>query len=697
MQKRLSLIVLMLCVFLTAISPALANSEAHSGWSREGLMQQAEQLQGFIDTESRPLLKRFLEHVRDDAAAVLASSDISAETGLKTNNALHYALRLANDAAASTDSLRANTPFAVYTVPALSPEKRLPNTIPEDGTFGNEIKVVSAQNEYEAASFVLAPLADAGSVTFTVNDLQSNDGVIPASAVDMYVVKTWYQGGTAWQSYFFDDKKDVLTPELLLHDENLIQVDHALKKNYVRVDYPTGSQYVDVFTKPAKKFDHLSEPVADSPALLPIALTQGESKQMWITTKVPAGTPEGIYTGTIDISADGVPAGQITLKIRVLPFELPAPKTYYDTNKDFYVMLFHESRVREYMGETRGNAALVDKKLSNEYRNMAEHNAVNIPGPLYNSADSQLYFHQLDLMRQAGLDLDPLFGVKQTYPEYTIYTHYANYLNAKTAYDANPTDANKATMDRYYTLWRQGVDNYLPTLDAAYQAVSSYVGHTNLYFDGWDEASWGMLQFQQEIWRYVQDHLGAKVFATGKESHLDLETKENFLNWAGEMTRERADAWHATGEDRMITSYAYPHSGPENPDLMRQRHGMWLYKANYDATYNYIYYENFLNTWNDDIDATFRALNFVYPTQTDVIDTLAWEGFREGIDDIRYATKLKQLAEEAIASGNAERAAAANDALNWLEVTDERSTSADMIRLELIHHIMKLLDLTDAE
>jgi len=214
-----------------------------------------------------------------------------------------------------------------------------------------------------------------------------------------------------------------------------------------------------------------------------------------------------------------------------------------------------------------------------------------------------------------------------------------------------------------------------------------------MYFDGWDEAGWSLLQWQQEMWQFVKEEVGAKLFATGHASHMDLEIKEDFLNWVGEPTRERADAWHAFGEDKMITNYAYPHTGPENPDLMRQRHGMWMYKANYDAVYNYIYYENFLNVWNDEIDATFRQFNLVYPTLTDVIDTIAWEGFREGIDDIRYATKLKQLAEEALASGQADRIAAANKALTWLEATDERKVNADYLRLEMINHILTLLEL----
>jgi hypothetical protein len=685
MFKRLKLGALVFCLMLAAISPALADT----GSPAATLADKLDRLQTWIDTTDRPQLSRFLESVVNNADAADPAS----------LRAVDYALKLAEDAHAGDAAfLWTDTPFIVYVVPALSPEMRLPDTLPSDGAVSDLMTVVSAQDEYEAASFVFAPLKDVDAVTFTVSDLQGAAGTIPAEAVDLRVVKTWYQGGTAWQSYFIDDSLSVLTPELLLHDENLILVDHEQKINYVRVDYPEGSQYVDVTSNTSRKFDRFKEPVEDSPVLLPVSLKQGESKQMWITTKVPAGTPEGIYTGTIAITADGAPAGQLTLKIRVLPFELPAPKTYYDPDKDFYVMLYHGSRVWEYMTASGGDAELVDTILLNEYRNMLEHNAVNIPGPyFYDLSRTAYYLHQLDLMREAGLDLDPLFGAAPAFAPYTYYTAYNNYLNAKAAYEANPTDANRQLMEQYYNTWRTGVENHKQQLAQTYDIITQAVGHSNLYFDGWDEAGWSLLLWQQEMWDYVLNELGVKLFATGNASHLDLPIKEHFLNWAGEMSRERADAWHAFGEDKLITSYAYPHIGPENPDLMRQRHGMWLYKANYDATYNYIWYEGPPNVWGENVADSFRAFAFVYPTRTDVIDTIAWEGFREGIDDIRYATKLVHLAREAIASGDPERTEAAEQALAWLEETDERSANADYLRLEMIHHILTLIDLDRTE
>lgn len=665
--------------------------------SAEALAAQVAQLGASIGSTTRPRLKQFLENVRDQANASIGAPNFSSEDALNVSKSLQYAIKLAKDAEAANDeTLWNDTPFIAYAVPPLSPELRKPDTLPEDGEVGDRLSIIAAQGEVEAASFILAPLENVGSVTFATYDLSGEGGTIPASAIDLRVVKNWYQGGTAWYSYFGDSSKSVLVPELLLHDETLIRVDDERQGNSLRVDYPEGSQYVDISSVSTAKFDYYSAPVEDSPSLLPIELKQGAAKQMWLTFKVPAGTAAGVYNGTIGITSDGAPAGRIKLQIRVLPFELPAPKTYYDLNKDFYVMLYHGSRLKEGLAATKGNTALVETRLLNEYRNMAEHNVLNIPGPLYSAADKNTFLRQLQLMQQAGLDLDPLFGVKQTYPTYSFYTQYINYMKAKQTYEANPTEANKQEMDKFYTNWRKGINDYLPTLDDAINVASQFLGHNRLYFDGWDEAGWDMLQFQQEIWSYLQDK-GYKVFATGNQSHLNLNVKENYLNWVGEPTRERAAQWHAFGDDKMITNYAFPHTGPENPDLMRQRHGLWVYKANYDATYNYEYYGSPNNIWNDNSFNVFRSFSLVYPTKTDVIDTIAWEGVREGIDDIRYATKLKQVAADSLVSGRQDRIAAANQALAWLEEADERSTNQDLLRLEMIRHILHMLDLEHAQ
>jgi len=83
-------------------------------------------------------------------------------------------------------------------------------------------------------------------------------------------------------------------------------------------------------------------------------------------------------------------------------------------------------------------------------------------------------------------------------------------------------------------------------------------------------------------------------------------------------------------------------------------------------------------------------MNLVYPTSSGVIDTIAWEGFREGIDDVRYATKLKQEAAKAISTGKVEAVYTAKKALMWLELLDETTADLNAARMEMIEHILKI-------
>jgi hypothetical protein len=83
----------------------------------------------------------------------------------------------------------------------------------------------------------------------------------------------------------------------------------------------------------------------------------------------------------------------------------------------------------------------------------------------------------------------------------------------------------------------------------------------------------------------------------------------------------------------------------------------------------------------------------IFPTKDGVIDTIAWEGFREGIDDIRYATYLKQLVEKAEASGDQKARHLGRKALMWLELTDMETANLNTVRMEMINYILELKNL----
>ncbi len=80
----------------------------------------------------------------------------------------------------------------------------------------------------------------------------------------------------------------------------------------------------------------------------------------------------------------------------------------------------------------------------------------------------------------------------------------------------------------------------------------------------------------------------------------------------------------------------------------------------------------------------------VYPADHDILDTLAWEGCREAVDDIRYATLLRQLAEKARASDDLNTVYAGRAALTWVAQVDHRRSSLESLRLEMASRILDL-------
>ena len=137
----------------------------------------------------------------------------------------------------------------------------------------------------------------------------------------------------------------------------------------------------------------------------------------------------------------------------------------------------------------------------------------------------------------------------------------------------------------------------------------------------------------------------------------------------------------------------------ENPDVYRRWEGLARYKANYDGSFNYklytqlhptLYEKQKVNTWNDSTSKSFRSFNMIYLTRNGPIDTIAWEGFREAIDDVRYATLLKQRIKAAEESGNYKARQYGRKMLIWLETTDMEKADLNAVRKEIIHAILEL-------
>src|SRR5450759_5205002 len=123
--------------------------------------------------------------------------------------------------------------------------------------------------------------------------------------------------------------------------------------------------------------------------------------------------------------------------------------------------------------------------------------------------------------------------------------------------------------------------------------------------------------------------------------------------------------------------------GLEQPETYRRNYGLTLWKAGYDGAMDFAYAYPFDFVWDDFDNPIFKDHVSAYPSMNGVIDTIQWEGFREGVDDVRYlSTLLKYI--------NLAKAQTVNvhdlgvQAQNWVDSADFSNGDLDQIRTDMI-------------
>jgi hypothetical protein len=472
----------------------------------------------------------------------------------------------------------------------------------QKNSLGKTIVTLVAPGSYSSASFAINTIdaSKCGAIQITASDLTKQDSPqikISSSSIKINYVKIWYQGGTAWKG-IAPDKTRVLVPELLVNDPTLIKVDKAQKRNYLKITKNNHSIYVDV-----SKDDYLTGgsvkamipdlDVKDSSTLQPIDLDGPQ--QLWIKTTVNKNISAGDYRGSLSIKNGGAVILQIPLQVTVYPFQLPPPKLEYAIYYRSQLFKRGGTISSEYKDETQFRAELAD---------MREHGIAN-PTIYQGTDDWSLVKRALELRHEAGFIDKKLYYVS---------------LSAANAVNQDSESKLKSTI------------NKLTSLALPY-------GYTEIFLYGIDEASREEQKKQLSSWRVTQG-LGAKIFAAGKVGTYDnTDAVLDLLVLAYEPNISEIQKFHYAG--KKVFTYAFPQSGPENPDIFRRDYGITLWKAGVDGAMPYAYMHSFGSSWNDFDSAKYRDHQFVYPTADGVIDTIAWEGLHEGIEDVRYLTALE--------------------------------------------------------
>jgi len=106
--------------------------------------------------------------------------------------------------------------FVLYTRRAICDDRVLPNRLPVPAQIGDTIRLVATPGEFEPATFICFACDDLQQVQLEATPLHCGSAQIPAAAVDLRVVKVWYQNGIS--SIGFRKGQRILVPELLLKE-----------------------------------------------------------------------------------------------------------------------------------------------------------------------------------------------------------------------------------------------------------------------------------------------------------------------------------------------------------------------------------------------------------------------------------------------------------------------------------------------
>ena len=591
---------------------------------------------------------------------------------------------------------------AVQTVDILTQEMILPYVIPEDGEFSGTLNVCCAKKESETGSIVVHAYKPLTKVRLQLSDLTAKDGsVVKASEVDLKLVKRIYCTGGAWMTYHRDPRLRILTPCLLLNDDRLYKVDELKCRHSIRIDYPQsegGPLYADV-TDPDARVQVFGKgvPFNDAKSLLPLDIPEaGRNQQFALTFTAGKDAKPGLYRGTLEVLSDQGAVGTVAVAYRILPFELPQPASYEDLSRRY---MSDVNGVR--MPQTTRTYAERLAFYKDLAKNCLEHNAEHLGGAWGCASVGKVtkeLGYNTDYLFEAGNLTTRALGIGQG-DWRDLYKPMETSPDWQQAIADVPPDPQPGRASGTPAYWKLLGSQHK---EAAIAVLTKLVNGRVQELREFDPNGTPMAIFWSESAAYVRladiqrqqaevaHRLGWKVFAHGGKPNANFASDVQDMNSAaGNMNRETAEKWHAGGGS--IFSYCYPFPSSENPAMFRRWNGLERYKTfRYDGSMQHGLVTSMYDEFRDDPggDGNYRNFAVAYRQQLGLIWTIAWEGWREAYDDVRYATLLQRLCKPHLEDADLGVRGEARRCLIWLNSIDGTYSDMNMFRAGVTHRIL---------
>jgi len=465
-------------------------------------------------------------------------------------------------------------------------------TCPENEEISS-VEGVGTAGEMLSLSFSISKTDSTTELQLTPTDLQSPNGLIPKSCIDLFVVKVWEQAGIGvYQS------QSVQVAELLLKDDRVPLRDHYTRRGRCRhwkhllrrsslYQPPDIGIDGDVFT----------------------SLDTNQSKQIWVSVKIPSDTVPGFYSGHIDLREPSQGNAQrLDLQIEVLPFRL------LEANQDLFIWFkgtLDCNWPQHFLSEQSFRAQLQDI-YAHGFRSIS-----------LNEHNTDLLQRAVDIADDIGFNRE----IVLTAP-YPARFSKIDFRNLTPIYYVS--DEVDVRGDSYIS---SHIEQWHRIKHAGGQTMASLVNQTftKRFFDKSD------IGCPPEILSYYLPSNLTYFLAHSEFPKL----------------RERK-------------TYYYWQSHMEKPDVHRVLAGVYLWKSKADGIAPYCYQHlptapfspfNDFDEWEPgfqvgSVKRPFKDHMTTYPATSGSIPTRQWKGLADGINDLRYLTTLAKTIKDHEASSS---------------------------------------------
>ena len=569
--------------------------------------------------------------------------------------------------------------ITTYIVPAISDAKILPSSPISSSYLGTNLSTQVCPGEITSLSFIIDSDRQIDNLTISSSDLSGSCGTIPNCAIDIKTVKCLYKG-----NYVSTSGKSVgkyLVNQMLLHDDSLINVtgDYWTKPsvsnpdgyNYLKL---TNGTYINISSTEQHGGMYIipisDRLIQDANTLQPLNLSANYNKQIWVTLYVPSNATAGTYSGTINLTKESSQDNLSKFSIECIDFHDRNPQSklqrminyigYFATgpndtqtlktlNISIVVLPFSLAPAKiegsvYYRGfiDDNGSISSENKTVAQytaEHLDMMQHGITN--PTMYPWVNNTTFLQQLYIRQQVGMNNTNLYHVVAT---------------------GSTADSNWIT---------------------AYQYLASSYGVQKIFEYGPDERDLN----QPSILAQIEDiHSVGGGFFDAQYNDYTASSVANVLDLVVflYLSPDIEDLYHSY--NHRIFSYANPFTPADYPRLFRMNYGLKLWQNNYDGAMDYAYQASNYDIWND-FDQGDRDHCLTYPTQNGVIDTLKWEGFREGTNDLRFLATLQDAIDQDPTNTTSIEA---QNYLDTLKTEDLTYQDLDIIRTQMIDYIITI-------